>query len=231
MSDFRARFGKASMELLGTAILVLTIQLAVANASSLAPLAIGGVLMTIVYAGGPISGAHYNPAVSLAIFVRGKMSLHEMAVYWLFQIGGGYLGGLLGGIIANSFAIISLGDGFGTTQALLGEVVFTLILCFVVLAVATNSKVADNHYYGAAIGLVVLVGAFTVGPISGGAFNPAVALGLCLSKGFANLSYVLAVVVANLLGGLAAAACFYVVAPDEFPSLPTGTAGEQTSLL
>lgn len=220
MENSRTKTGKAIMEMIGTAILLLTIQLAVgAKDSSLAPLAIGVALITIVYAGGPISGAHYNPAVSLAIMLRGKMSMHDMMIYWISQVVGGCLGALAGGTIGGVYSNIGIGDGFGTVQALLAEVVFTFLLCFVVLAVATHSKVDGNHYYGLAIGLVVASGAIAVGPISGGAFNPAVALGLAVAKGFDNMGYVLSVMVADLSGGMAAAACFYLVAPDQFEAL------------
>jgi aquaporin Z len=241
LQSFRARFGKALMELIGTLMLVLTIQISVGlgDGGAMAPVAIGVVLIALVYTGGPVSGAHYNPSISLAIWLRGKLSLHQMFVYWIFQLGGGAAGALLGGMIGGNFSGVSVGDSYSLTQAFLAEVVFTFLLCFVVLGVATHSQAADNHYYGAAIGLVVAAGAITVGPISGGAFNPAVALGLALGQGFANLGYVLTVVGANLLGAVVAAAAFWMVAPDEFNSFggaaaaaaTAATAGETTNLV
>lgn len=148
LEEFRVRFGKAMMELIGTAIVVLTIQLSVGLGSLMAPVAIGIIFITMVYAGMPISGAHYNPAVSLAVFVRGHMSLNEMLLYWIFQVVGGILGALLGGIIGGTFTAISVGPGYHFIQAFLAEIVFTGLLCFTVLAVATNNKVKDNQYYG-----------------------------------------------------------------------------------
>lgn len=213
MEGFRAKFGKAMMELVGTTVLLCTIQVS-AN-RDMAPFAIGAVLIAIVYAGGPISGAHYNPAVSLAVTLRGKMSYHEMSIYWLFQIVGGVLGAFIGGIInGGMYSGVSFGE-HSIIQAYVAEFFFTFLLCFVVLTVATSSKADNNHYYGAAIGLVVMAGAITVGPISGGAFNPAVALGLMLTS-LSDVMYALGVALINLLGGALAAACFYVVAPDEF---------------
>jgi len=212
----KVKLGKSLMELLGTAILVLTIQVSVTLGSAAAPCAIGAVLITIVFAGGPISGAHYNPAITLAIRLRGKVLTHELAVYWVSQVLGGILGAVLGGVIAGNFSNIGVGEGFSLSQAILAEIVFTFILCFVVLGVATSSKSDGNDYYGLAIGLVVLSGAYTVGPISGGAFNPGVALGLCIAKGFDNFSYVISVVIANLIGGALASGCFYLTAPDQF---------------
>ena len=177
---------KGVMELIGTAALVCTIQLTTAGGGTTdwAPLAIGGILMVMVYAGGPISGAHYNPAVSLAVRLRGSMTVPDMGVYWACQLVGGGLGAMLGGVLnGGTFGMVTVGDGVSSSRAWLAEVVFTFLLCFVVLSVATNTTVSDNHYYGAAIGFVVTCGAIAVGPISGGAFNPAVALGLWMAKG------------------------------------------------
>jgi aquaporin Z len=217
--------------------LLFTIQ--VSAGKPLAPLAIGGILITLVYAGGPISGGHYNPAVSLAVQLRGKLSLHELILYWLFQLLGGYLGALVGGIVAGGrFGEVTVGKEVSTTQAFLAELVFTFILCLVVLCVATHSKAATiyNSYYGAAIGLVVAAGTVAVGPVSGAAFNPAVVLGLAITKVHMT-GYTITVVVANLLGGVAAAAAFFMVAPGECSSAlnstttRNGTVGETTPLV
>lgn len=212
-------------ELIGTAILVFTIQ--VSGSSDLAPLAIGAILISIIFAGGPISGAHYNPAVSLVVALRGGMPFQEMIAYMISQILGGVLGGWSGGVVGASFSVVGMGEDASYLQALLAEVIFTFVLCFVVLGVATNPKVEDNHYYGLAIGLVVTAGAITVGPISGGAFNPAVALGLSISNGFSNLTYGIMVAASNLLGAVAAAGCFRIILPA---SEEVGTIGENTAL-
>ena len=84
-----------------------------------------------------------------------------------------------------------------------------------------NSASEGNSFYGAAIGLTVTAGAFSVGGISGGAFNPAVALGLSFAKNLSNIGYSGFVSLANLLGGAIAAGVFYVVAPaEEFTYTP-----------
>lgn len=137
---------KTITETIGTLLLVFTIQVAVASGSGLAPLAIGGILIAAVFAGGPVSGAHYNPAVSLAIVLRGGMTVAEMIPYVIAQIVGGTLGGLLGGTVSGTFATVAMGDDATLVQALLAEVVVTFALCFVVLSVATNPKVDGNHY-------------------------------------------------------------------------------------
>ncbi|CAN8070791.1 unnamed protein product [Agarophyton chilense] len=216
LEDFRTKFGKVMMELVATAMLVMTVQISVAVSPAMAPLAIGFVLVLLVYAAAPISGGHVNPAVTFSVFLRGKISLDEMLLYWIFQIAGGALGALLGGIISGSFFALQIGEGFHFMQAFVAEFTFTALLCFVVLATATNSKVENNQYFGAAIGLVVLVGAIAVGPISGGAFNPAVIVGLNLIKHFWKIPYMLWITLADMAGALAGAFVFYVVAPDEF---------------
>lgn len=164
-------------EFIGTFFLVLTVGMTVMgpnNAGLLAPLAIGSALAVMVYAGGHISGGHYNPAVSLAVFLRGKLGASDLGLYWIAQILGG---------IAAAFIAIYLKGGVGVTpmhlsiQAVLAEFLFTFALCFVVLNVATAKETAGNSYFGFAIGFTVLIGAYAVGTISGGAFNPAVALG------------------------------------------------------
>ena len=215
---------KTITELLGTAILVFVIQ--VSGPSNLAPLAIGGILIALVFAGGPISGAHFNPAVSLAITLRGSMDYDEMGSYAIAQIIGGFVGAFVGGVVGGDFSVVGMGEDASYLQALMAEVVFTFILCFVVLFVATNPKVEGNSYYGLAIGLVVVSGAITVGPISGGAFNPAVALGLSLADGLSNLLYAAMVTVSNLIGGTFAALCYHAVLPGR-----SGTVGESTPLV
>ena len=217
LEDFRKTFGKAIMEAIGTFVLLLTIQLSVdAPSSDKAPMAIGLALMVIIYAGAPISGAHYNPAVSLAVTLRGKQAWGEMITYWIFQLVGGTFGAWLGAIISGTYSNIGVGKNFTIAQAFLAEVCYAFVLCFVVLGTATNSKAAGNGYFGAAIGLTVTAGAVAVGQQSGAAFNPAVALGLSIAKGFASFGYCLGTALADLIGGAIAAAAFYMVAPDQF---------------
>lgn len=152
-----------------------------------------------------------------------------MIAYWIAQVAGGILGGLCGGIVNASFSVVGMGEDASYLQALLAELILTFVLCFVVLSVATNPKVENNHYYGLSIGLVVMSGAIAVGPISGGVFNPAVALGLSISSAFSNLGYGLIVTAANLLGGVVASGCFRMTVPDS-SSDNAGTVDETTPL-
>lgn len=161
---------KYIVEGIGTYFLVLIIGLT-GN-----PIAIGIGLSILVYMGGHISGAHYNPAVSLAMIIRGEISIGECLKYVLSQcigaIAAAYSIILLGG---DALAVVSKTDSM--TSFFLAEIIFTFLLVFVILNVATHPDTKNNQYYGLAIGLTVAAGAFSVGEISGGVFNPAVSFG------------------------------------------------------
>ncbi len=165
-------------ELIGTFFLVLTVGLAGAHAGNLAPLAIGSVLMVMVYMGGHVSGAHYNPAVTLGVFLRGRLKAPDLAAYMVAQ----FVGGILGAFTVVTLAPTHMappkpGDVYGIFGPLLAEILFTFALVLVVLNVATSKDHPNNSFYGLAIGFTVLAGAYAVGPVSGGVFNPAVGLG------------------------------------------------------
>jgi aquaporin Z len=164
-------------EFIGTFFLVLTIGLAVLGGSPMAPLAIGAILMVMVYMGGHVSGAHYNPAVSLALTLAGKLPARLLLPYWAAQ---------LVGALAAAFAVrLMLNQTFapapsGAAPAIgvwMVEILFTFALALVVLNVATSKKTQGNSYFGLAIGFTVAAAAFAGGGISGGAFNPAVGIG------------------------------------------------------
>jgi len=164
-------------EFIGTFFLVLTIGLT-GN-----PLAIGAALMVMIYAGGHISGAHYNPAVTLAVFIRGKISSGEALVYMGSQVAGALIAALIVGVFREfpSEAIQQI----NVTKAIIAEVLGTFALAYVILNVATARSTAGNSYFGLAIGFTVLAMAFCFGDYSGGAFNPAVAIGASVMKIFA----------------------------------------------
>lgn len=206
---------KAVYEFIGTFFLVFTVGMTVLNPHSagvLAPLAIGSILAVMVYAGGHISGGHYNPAVSLAVFLRGKLPIGDLGVYWIAQ--------LLAGAGAAYTALYFKGApaptalDLDTPKTLLAEFLFTFALCYVVLNVATAKATSGNSYFGWAIGFAVLVGAYAVGAISGGAFNPAVALGASIMN-LTQWAHIWVFIVANLLGAAAAAFIFKAAHPNE----------------
>ncbi|MDN5204166.1 aquaporin [Fulvivirgaceae bacterium BMA10] len=203
------------VELVGTFFLVLVIGLTVIDpgAGAMAALAIGSTLMIMVYAGGPISGGHYNPAVTLAVWMRGKCDAKDVAPYMISQVIGASLA---------AFAVDYLKGGpevaAGTIEigpAILNELLFTFALCFVVLNVATSNKSAGNSYFGLAIGFTVCVGAYAGGAISGGAYNPAVATGISL-MGLSSWANIWVFLVGNFAGGILAALLYKAVNPDEY---------------
>ena len=203
---------KLGVEFIGTFFLVFTVGMAVATAGRLAPLAIGGALMVMVFAGGHVSGGHYNPAVSLAVFLRRKLTADDCMAYVITQpvaaLAAAGVVSLLGDAPKSAMAVA------GTGKMLIAEFLFTFALCFVVLNVATSKDTEGNSFYGLAIGFTVAVGAFAVGSVSGGAFNPAVALGATV-LGLFSWSHIWIYLLANVAGGAAAAAAFRLTEPLE----------------
>ncbi|MDR6867755.1 aquaporin Z [Microbacterium resistens] len=201
----------ALAETLATFLFVFSIIAAVNSGSALTPLAIGLALMVLVYATGHISGAHLNPAVSVGVFLRGAISATGLIVYVVAQFVGGALAALLSLVLwPRAEASVSIEAG----PAFLVEALFTFVLVWVVLNVATSKDHPNNSFYGLAIGATVFVGATTVGSISGGGFNPAVALGLAISGQFAWSSLWL-YVLAPVVGAALAAVAFRVLNSDD----------------
>lgn len=205
---------KIIAEFIGTFFLVLTVGCTVipGAAGVIPPLAIGAALMVMVFATGHISGGHLNPAVTLAVFLRGKCPAKDVIPYWIAQVAAG---------VAAAFVAIFLCGKSGTPTeitnvpaALVAEFLFTFALAFVVLNAATAKGTANNSFYGLAIGMTVMVGAFAVGGISGGAFNPAVAVGLGVMK-LVNLPQIWIHLAADLAGGAVAALMFKAVNPGD----------------
>jgi aquaporin Z len=198
---------KYVVELIGTFFLVFTVGATTLISGTLAPLAVGAALMVMVYAGGHISGGHYNPAVTMAALVRGRIDPVDAVGYWVSQLVAGVLAALVvRGVIAPAHVTARTLSGHALVAALVAELLFTFALCYVVLNVATSRDHPDNSFYGMAIGFTVIAGAVAVGGISGAAFNPAVALGAATMGAFAWSTlwvYLVAEVVAGVLAGLA----------------------------
>jgi aquaporin Z len=203
---------KLVVEFIGTFFLVFTVGMAVRFAGSLAPIAIGSVLMVMVFAGGHVSGGHYNPAVSTAVYVRGKMEQPEYIAYFVTQVIAGIIAAVVIIILGYDFKHTALVAGAG--KMLIVEFLFTFALAYVVLNVATSRGTEGNSFYGLAIGFTVGAGAFAVGAVSGGAFNPAVAIG-GMVMGLLSWSDIWVYLLANLLGGAAAAWVFMYTQPAE----------------
>jgi aquaporin Z len=201
------------IEFIGTFFLVLVVGLSVIapGAGAMAPLAIGLTLMVMVYAGGPISGGHYNPAVTLGVWLRGKLDSKDVASYMGVQVLGGLAAALLVGFLKQGSYISAAQPD--VLPALIVELVFTFALVYVVLNVATSKKSAGNSYFGLAIGMTVTLSAYAAGAISGGAFNPAVAVGITL-MGLSKVANLWIFVVGNLAGGALAAYVFRLTSEE-----------------
>ena len=193
-------------EFIGTFFLVLTIGL------TGDPLAIGVMLMAIIYMGGHISGAHYNPAVSIAMIYRGLLTSKEAIKYILSQLAGAFLAALTVNLFIGDVMQVAPSNTASVMQILAVEAIFTFALMLVILNVATHPKTAGNSYYGLAIGFTIMAAAFAGGGISGGVYNPAVGTGPILvdvilgdGKTLANLWYYF---VGPIFGAMAAT-CVY----------------------
>jgi aquaporin Z len=203
---------KLVVEFIGAFFLVFTVGMAVNNAGDIAPLAIGSALMVMIFAGGHVSGGHYNPAVSTAVYLRGKMAQNEYFAYVVVQIAAGIVAGLV--IIVLGYDFDDAANFPGAGKMLVVEFLFTFALAYVVLNVATSRGTENNSFYGLAIGFTVAAGAFAVGPVSGGVFNPAVAVG-GMVMGLLSWGDIWIYLLADLLGGAAAAAVFVYTQPAE----------------
>ena len=200
-------------EFLGTMFFVLIISLVVTTATPMAPLVIGIALMAVVYMGGHVSGGHYNPAVTLAVFLRGKLPAGEVVPYLVAQIAGSTLGAYLSYMFLDRTFAPAPAATSTTMTTLLVEGLFTFLLALTVLNVATSKSTEGNSFYGLAIGSVIIAAGFAGGPISGGAFNPAVATGPTIVHalmGDGSFGQLWLYFVGPLAGGALAAAVFNI---------------------
>jgi aquaporin Z len=213
-------------EFIGTFFLVLTIGCTVIGhgAGPLAPLAIGFALMVMVFAGGHISGGHFNPAVTLGVWLRGKCETKDVVPYIVSQTVGALVAAFIVKFLKGGAAVAPLQPA--TVPALLAEGLFTFALVYVVLNVATAKGTSGNSFYGLAIGSTVLVGAFSVGNISGGVFNPAVAVGISV-MGLSSWANIWIYLVAEFAGAALAAGAFNALNPAERTNVSQSRSREQ----
>lgn len=207
------------VEFIGTFFLVMGAALYGAIGASLS-------LMVMIYAGGHISGAHYNPAVTLAVMIRGKATLSQAIAYWISQVAAAIVAALL---VTYVLGVGGAGNCIvgtdGTLKALVAELLGTFALAYVILNVATTNGTKGNSFYGLAIGGTVLAMALTVGGFSGGAFNPAVAIGLSIQKSFC-WPQLWIYLVGTLAGGALAAIVFKFINEDDKAAPPISDAGK-----
>ncbi len=218
---------KYLMEMIGTFFLVFTIGMSVLAGGSgvIPPLAFGAILMVMIYAGGHISGGHYNPAVTLGVWIRGKLENKDLLPYMVYQT----VGAALAAILVRYVMPVSQPHpgNFALLPELIAEFLFTFALVFVVLNSATSKDNSGNSFYGLAIGFTVTAGAFAVGGVASAAFNPAAAVGISI-MGMSAWSKIWVYLVANLLGGAVAGWAFKGLAP-EAAAPPRATTIPQTN--
>ena len=219
-------------EFIGTFFLVLTIGLSVLGGTPMAPLAIGASLMVMVYMGGHVSGGHYNPAVTLAVLLRGKLQGRDVVPYMVAQILGALSAAAVVYLVLGRTFAPAPGQGASPIGALLIEVLYTTALCLVVLHSATAPQTTGNSFYGLAIGFTVTAGAFAGGSISGGAFNPAVGIGPILASallGGGSVANLWLYLVGPFAGGVVAAVVYRVQQPAQPTPQEALAAGSATA--
>ena len=203
-------------EFIGTFFLVFTVGNTVIHGGEgvIPPLAIGAMLMVMIFATGHVSGGHLNPAVTLAVWIRGKISAADVPGYMIAQIAGGLVAAFLVLFMKGHPSVAPMEFKNGALVPLIAEFLGTFALAFVVLNVATAKANTNNSFYGLAIGFTVVAAAFSLGGYSGGAFNPAVAIGIT-AMGLNAVANIWIHLVADFLGGAAAAIIFRIVSPDD----------------
>jgi len=212
-------------EFLGTVFLVLTVGLNVIGGSAAPALSIGASLMCMIYALGGVSGAHFNPAVTVALTAAGKSPVSDVGPYMAAQILGGLSAALAYTTLTGSAVPLKPGAGFGFTAAAFAEIMYTFVLCFVVLNVAASSAGQyltnggkASQIYGLAIGFCIVVGGYAIGSVSGGSLNPAVSIALDTTNAMKGGSFMncLAYSAFEFIGAGLAAGAFMVVRDNEF---------------
>eukprot|EP00747_Dinoflagellata_sp_TGD_P126010 gnl/TRDRNA2_/TRDRNA2_174230_c4_seq57.p1 gnl/TRDRNA2_/TRDRNA2_174230_c4~~gnl/TRDRNA2_/TRDRNA2_174230_c4_seq57.p1 ORF type:complete len:472 (-),score=71.01 gnl/TRDRNA2_/TRDRNA2_174230_c4_seq57:79-1494(-) len=231
VGEIQERDGKLARylsEFLGTFLLVFTVGCNVlAGDATWAVTSIACVYMVSIYALGDVSGAHFNPAVSLSLGISRKLQFPEMGIYIIIQLVAGLVAALCYSFFFSKVFFLTPGKDYTWLEASIAELIYTAMLCFVVLNVcASKTHAGSNQFYGLAVGFVIVAGGYAAGHISGGCFNPAITTGIFVS-GWTGSSFVhwLVYVVAECLGAALAAGLFFVVRPDDFgrPLLENGT--------
>ena len=206
---------KYATEFIGSFFLTFAVGVAALTGSVFVPLAAGAMLMVMIYAGGHISGGHYNPAVTMAALVRRRIDIGDAVAYWIMQAAGAIAAGALARAVVNPATVKTLTlTGHAEAAAAVVEVLLTFALCYVMLNVATSKDQPNNGFFGLAIGFTVVAGAFAVGGVSGGVFNPAVALGGATAGLFA-WSTIWVYLVVQLAAGIAAGLAFLALNPGD----------------
>lgn len=215
---------KCIAEFVGTFMLVFTVGCAqLTGESDFAGFAIGTVLFVVILCLGGICGGNFNPCVSVSLGLSKTlggpgMDWRTVEIYCCVQVLAGLLAGACFTLLLGATVNVAPATGFSVFSAGICETLYTFMLSFVVLNVAAASKniKEKNQYFALAIGFCVVAGAYGAGAVSGGCFNPAVALGLDVSSMRSGFGYSLIYVVFELIGAVLAAVMFKLVRPEDF---------------
>lgn len=211
---------KYIVEFIGTFFLVLTICMTSYSkvSADLQPLAVGSMLMVLIYSMGYLSGAQFNPAISLAIYLRGRINLKEMGFYWIAQILGAVAAAMMTAVLISAKPpvglIASTPQFFSMVPALIAEVLGSFALTWVILTVATSKALDGNNFYGLAIGFTVTALMYTLGSVSGSAFNPVVAIATCIAH-LSSWNNLWIYIVGGLGGSVLATMAYKYISGDE----------------
>jgi len=213
-----APFNKQIVEFIGTFFLVFTVGMnaVIPESRLMAPLAIGSILMVMIYMGGHISGGHFNPSVSLGVYLRGgKISFKELISYWTMQTLAALVAALIVYLTSGFTFAPSPGEAFSVWNTFYIEFFFTFALVLVVLSVATTPVLEGNSFYGVAIGFTVVAGAYTTRGVSGAAFNPALVTGAMIVDILSGPPYYIIYIWiywgAAILGSILASAVYMII--------------------
>jgi len=205
----------ALVEFIGTFFVAIAVGGGIA--ANLAPFAVFAVLVACIYAGRHLSGAVYNPAVTVTLWMRGSLQAKTLLAFWVAQVAAGVVAAFVATSVVRTMPNLTMpSQPFAPDMraAIIVEFLFTFLLCFVVLQVATTEKAKGNSYYGVAIAMVVLAGALTVGTVSSAVFNPAVGATL-VALGHLTLPTYLTYVGAQMAGAVLAGGLFKITNAGE----------------
>ena len=211
---------KYIVEFIGTFFLVLTVCMTSYSkvSADLQPLAVGSMLMVLIYSMGYLSGAQFNPAISLAIYLRGRINIKEMGFYWIAQILGAVAAAMMTSVLISAKPpvgfIASTPQFFSMVPALIAEVLGSFALTWVILTVATSKALDGNNFYGLAIGFTVTALMYTLGSVSGSSFNPVMAIASCIAH-LSTWNNLWIYIVGGLGGAVLATMAFKYISGDE----------------
>ena len=165
---------KYTVEALGTFGLVLTVGVGLCSGSPFAALGIGVVLMALIYAGGLRSGAHFNPAITLAAAMWGRISYSEAAGYWLAQLAAGLCAAITTRLVVGSGQSEAVMEMMLSGRALVAafgaELLFAFVLAYVVFSCIESPRDAPNTVWHLAIGIAVVAGTVDFAALFGGVY-------------------------------------------------------------